>query len=113
MLTIIIPYFILLVLKQENVVEVNDPNVRICVPDIIKNLNVKISNLMLRTNETRHIKQHKTGKCKCRLEVIVCNNKQHWNKDKCRCECKDLIEKGVYDKGYIWNPSNCNCECNK
>ena len=35
------------------------------------------------------------------------------NKDKCRCECKDLIEKGVYDKGYIWNPSNCNCECNK
>ena len=68
---------------------------------------------MLRTNETRHIKQHKTGKCKCRLEVIVCNNKQHWNKDKCRCECKDLIEKGVYDKGYIWNPSNCNCECNK
>ena len=56
MLTIIIPYFILLVLKQENVVAVNDPYVRICVPDIIKNLNVKISNLMLRTNETRHIK---------------------------------------------------------
>ena len=43
----------------------------------------------------------------------VCNNKQRWNKDKCRCECKELIDKGVCDKGYIWNPSNCECECDK
>ena len=32
---------------------------------------------------------------------------------KCRCECKELIHKGVYDKDFIWNPSNCECECNK
>ena len=44
---------------------------------------------------------------------INCNNKQRWNKDKCRCECKKLIDKGVYDKGFIWNPSNCECECDK
>ena len=49
----------------------------------------------------------------CRLDAIVCGNKQRWNKDKCRCECKDLIDKGVSDKGSIWNPSNCECECDK
>ena len=35
------------------------------------------------------------------------------NKDKCRCECKELVGKEVCDEGYIWNPSNCECECNK
>ena len=25
------------------------------------------------------------------------------------CECKELIDKVVCDKGYIWNPSNCEC----
>ena len=32
---------------------------------------------------------------------------------KCRDECKELIDKGVCDRGYIWNPSNCECECDK
>ena len=29
------------------------------------------------------------------------------------CECKELIDKGVCDKGSIWNTSNCECECDK
>ena len=45
--------------------------------------------------------------------VNVCNNKQRWNEDKCRCECKELIDKGVCDKEFIWSPSNCACECDK
>ena len=32
------------------------------------------------------------------------NNKQRWNKDKCRCECKELIDERICDKGFIWNP---------
>ena len=28
-------------------------------------------------------------------------------------ECKELIDKGVCDKGFIFNPSNCECECDK
>ena len=28
-----------------------------------------------------------------------------WNDGKCRCECKELIDKDVCDKGFIWNPS--------
>ena len=92
---------------------VNHHYAKICVPDVVKDLNVKVFNLMSRTNEARHIKLHKTCKCQFRLDAIVCKNKQRWNKDKCRCECKEVIDKGVCDKGYIWNPSNCECECDK
>ena len=35
---------------------INDPYAKICVPDVVKDLNVKVFNLMSRTNETRHIK---------------------------------------------------------
>ena len=73
---------------------INDPYARICVPDVIKDLNVKVFNLMSRTNKTRFIEWH-----------------EKWNK--CRCECKGLIDKGVCDKGYTWNPSNRKCESNK
>ena len=92
---------------------INNPYAKICVPDVIKDLNVKLFNLMSRTNETRHIKWHKTCKCKCRLDVSVCNNKQRWNNDKYQCECKELIDKGICNKEYIWKPSNCKCECDK
>ena len=68
---------------------------------------------MSRTNETRHIKWHKTCKCRYRLDASICNNKQRWNDDECRCEFKELIDKGMCDKGFIWNPSNCECECDK
>ena len=63
---------------------INDPYSKICVPDIIKNLNVKVFNLISRTNETRFTEWHETCKCECRLDVIVCNNKQSWNKNKCK-----------------------------
>ena len=68
---------------------------------------------MSRTNETRSIEWHETCKCICRLNEIICNNKQRWSKGKCRCECKELIDKIVCDKGYFFNPSNCECECDK
>ena len=81
--------------------------------DAVKKFNVKVFNLMSRTNETRHREWHETCKCKFRLDSSVCNNKQRWNEDKCRCECKELIDKGICDKGFIWNSSNCECECDK
>ena len=34
-------------------------------------------------------------------------------KNKCGCECKEWIDKGVCDKRFIWDPSNCECECDK
>ena len=92
---------------------INDPYAKIWVPDKIKSTNLKVFNLMSRTNETRHIKWHKTCKCRCRLDASVCNSKRRWNKGKCRYECKGLIDKGMCNKGFIWNPSNCECECDK
>ena len=54
---------------------INDPYAKMWIPDVVK-------------NETRHTEWHETYKCKCRLHADVCNNKQCWNDDKCRCECK-------------------------
>ena len=99
--------------RSGNCNNINDPYAKMCVPDVVKNLNVKVFNLMSRTNETRHIEWHETCKCKCRLDASICNNKQRWNNDKCRSECKELIDKGVCDKGFIWNPSKCECEWDK
>ena len=62
----------------------NDPYAKTCGPDVVKDLHVKILNLMSRTNEARHIKWHETCKCECRLDGIFCNNKQRWSNDKCR-----------------------------
>ena len=62
---------------------INDPYAKICVPDVVKDLNVKVFNLMSRTNETIRIKSHEKCKYKCRLDASVCNDKQRWNNDKC------------------------------
>ena len=59
---------------------INYPYAKICVPDVVKNLNVKVFNLMSRTNETRHIEWHETCKCECKFGANIGNNKQHWNK---------------------------------
>ena len=76
---------------------INDPYVKICVPDVVKDWNVKVFNLISRTNKPRHIKWHETCKCKCKLDASACNNKQCWNNDKCRCKCKELIDKPIKD----------------
>ena len=50
---------------------INDPYVKLCVPDIIKIINVRVFNLMSRINQTRHIIWHETCKCICRLSASV------------------------------------------
>ena len=70
--------FFLSVLEQVNAVVVATISVTCmqnCVPDVVKNSNAKIFNLMSRTNEMRHIEWHETCKCKCkcRLDASVCN----------------------------------------
>ena len=64
---------------------INNPYAKSCVPDTVKDLNVRVFNLMLRTNKTRHIKWHETCKCISRLDKIICNSEQRRNEDKCRC----------------------------
>ena len=66
----------------------NNPYTESCVSDVAKNLNVKVFNLISRTNETRHIEWHEMGKPKFRLDASFYNNKQRWNDDRSRCGCK-------------------------
>ena len=58
---------------------INDPYTKMCVSDVAKNLDIKVFNLMSKTNETRRKEQHETCKCKFRLDASICNNKQRSN----------------------------------
>ena len=85
---------------------------KLCVPNIIKRVNMKVYNFLMRLNETRNILWHESCKCVCRLNSSVCNSKQIWNSDTCRCDCNEDFA-GIIscDKGYRWNPSTCECQC--
>ena len=70
---------------------ITNPYSKVCLPDIVKNNTIKIFDLISEQNKTKLTISHESCKCVCRLDPIVCNNKQKWNKNKCRCEC--LINK--------------------
>ena len=93
---------------------INDPMAKLCVPGVVRDINIKVFNLLSWINETRKVVWHETCKCICCLTSVVCNERQEWNKNKCVCKCKeDLVGKLMCDKGYMWNPSTCACECDK
>ena len=85
---------------------INDPYAKLYVPDVVKNINVKVFNLMSRTIKTRHIIWHVTCKCKCRLDASVCNAEIKINAD---VNATNWLTK----EDGIKNPSNCDCECDK
>ena len=91
----------------------DNPMSKICVPKIIKNVNMKAYNFLMRLNETRNVLWHESCKCLCRLNSSVCNSKRIWNSDTCRCDCKEDFA-GIIscDKGCTRNPSTCECQCN-
>ena len=90
----------------------DNPMAKLCAPNIIKTINMKVYNFLMRLNETRNVLWHESCKCVCRLNLSVCNSKQIWNSDTCRCDCNEDFA-GIIncDKGYTWNPSNCECQC--
>ena len=90
----------------------DNPMSKICVPKVIKNVNIKVYNILMILNETRSVLWHESCKCVCKLNSSVCNNKQIWNGDTCRCDCnKDFAGIINCTKGYTWNPSTCECQC--
>ena len=46
---------------------VNEQYAKLCVIDVLKDMNMKVFNLIFRTNQTRH----ETCTCKCRLHASV------------------------------------------
>ena len=90
----------------------DDPMARLCVPNIIKNVNMKVHNFLMMLNETRNVLWHESCKCVCRLNSLVCNSKQICNSDTRRCDCNDDFASIINcTKGYTWNPSTCECQC--
>ena len=55
---------------------INHPYAKSCVPNVVKKINVKVFNLMSRTNEARYIEWYQTCKCRFRLDASVYNNEQ-------------------------------------
>ena len=84
----------------------------LCVPNVIKGLNMKVCNFLTMLNETRNVLWHESCKCVCKLNSSVCNNKQIWNSNTCRWDCNENFA-GIINcaKGYTWNPSTCECQC--
>ena len=80
---------------------IKNPDTKLCVPDVVKDIDTKVFNLISIPDEIRHIKWHETCEWECRLDASVCNNEQRWNKDKCRCECKKFFDKGICNEGFI------------
>ena len=73
---------------------------------------MKVYNFLMRLNETRNVLWHESCKCVRKLNSSVCNNKQIWNSDTCRCDCNEDFAGIInYTKGYMWNPSTCECQC--
>ena len=91
---------------------INNPMAKLCVPNVIKRVNMQVYNFLMRLNETRNVLWHESCKCVCRLNSSVCNNKQIWNGDTCRFDCNEDFASIINcTKGYTWNPSTCGCQC--
>ena len=89
-----------------------NPMTKLCVPNVIKRVNMQVYNFLMMLNETRNVLWHESCKCICKLNSLVCNNKQIWNDDTCRCDCsKDFVGIINCTKEYTWNPSTCKCQC--
>ena len=90
----------------------DNPMAKLCVPNIIKRINMKVYNFLMRLNETRKVLRHESCKCIYRLNSSVCNSKQIWNSDTCRCDCnKNFASIINCTRGYTWNLGTCECQC--
>ena len=90
----------------------DNPMTKLCVPNVIKRVNMQVYNFLMMLNETRNVLWHESCKCVCKLNSLVCNNKQIWNDDTCRCDCNEDFA-GIINctKGCTWNASTCECQC--
>ena len=52
---------------------------KLCVPNVIKRVNMQVYNFLMSLNETGNVLWHESCRCVCKLNSSVCNNKQIWN----------------------------------
>ena len=106
------PYNVLVKKCSGSCDALDNPMAKLCVPNIINRINMKVYNFLMRLNETRNVLWHESCKCVCRLNLSVCNSKQIWNSDTCTCDCNENFA-GIINctKGCTWNLSTCECQC--
>ena len=77
-----------------------NPHSKVFVPDIVKNVTVKMFDLMNLENTIKQVEFHEICKCVCKIKSSACSEKQRFNKNKCRCEC--WINKKCQND-FVWN----------
>ena len=60
--------------KCSRLCNIRNPYARLCIPDVVKNINLKVFNLMSRSNQAKQINWHESCKCECKLNSSACNN---------------------------------------
>ena len=65
----------------------DNPIAKLCVSNVIKGVNMQVYIFLTMLNETRNVSWHESCKCVCKLNSSICNDKQIWNSDTCRCNC--------------------------
>ena len=76
----------------------NDLSNSVCIPTKIEDLKLCVFNMITGINESKTLIKHISCKCKCKFDGRKCNSNEKWNKNKFRCECKNLKEHHVCGK---------------
>ena len=84
----------------------NNPYFKTCLSDFT----VKSLSLLSKEFIFKIISFHQSCNCDYLLDEKVYNNKQQFNKNKCRCKCLKIKK---CKNGYSWNINNCRCEMKK
>ena len=84
------PYNVLVNKSSGSCNTFDNPMAKLCIPDVIKRVNMQVYNFLMMLNETRSVLWHESCKCVCKLNSSICNNKQIWNGDTCRCDCNEV-----------------------
>ena len=61
---------------------ITNPHSRRCIPDIVKNVTVKMFDLMNLENKTKQKEFHESCNYVCRINSSVCSEKQRFNENK-------------------------------
>ena len=66
---------------------ISNSDSKMCIPDIVKNVTIKMFDLMNLENTTKQVEFHESCKCVCKINSSVCREKQRFYENKCRWEC--------------------------
>ena len=57
----------------------DNPMAKLCVPNVIKRVNMQVYNFLMRLNETRNVLWHESRKCVCKLNLHILETQQmYW-----------------------------------